>query len=152
MEQKPCSQNFKQYCSPGFKLTECMSVLENAVHLLNREDIQLGKICGKPEKKISNSPGKVVFSELMFTALENSIDKRWHVLCFGQGDWTARTDTTLLFPFISILLLQVTVPQFPTARLGCHILKDFMDSENYMIIIKYFSASGSCWNYQDYSY
>lgn len=58
----------------------------------------------------------------------------------------------LHFCFHSFLFLHVTVPQFPTARFGCHTLQHFTDSENYVLIIKYCSTSGSCWNYWEYSY
>lgn len=74
--RNPAAKTLRNIVPQGLNSLNCMSVLENAVHLLNKEDIQLGKICRKSEKKISNSPGKVAFSELMFTALESSIDKR----------------------------------------------------------------------------
>lgn len=74
-----------------------MSVLENAVHLLNREDIQLGKICRKSAKK---SP---TLQEKLHSL--NWCSQPWKVLLTKGSMFcvsarvTAGTDITLLFPF-----------------------------------------------------
>lgn len=136
----------------GFNSLKCMSVLENAAHLLNREDIQWGKIHRKTEKKILPSRKSCILC-IDVHSLQNSPGKFYlqKVACFVF--WPGSLHTLILhFCFHSFLFPHVTAPQFPTAGLGCHALQDFMDSENYMLIIKYFSASGSCWNYRDYSY
>lgn len=145
------AKTWRNIVPQGLSSLNCMSALENAVYLLNREDIPLGKISRKSEKNIlpsrkSNilwiyvhglqcSPGKFYLQKATCFVFQ---PRSLHILI-------------LHFCFLSFLLLHVTAPQFPTVGLGCHTLQDFTDSENYMLITKYFSASSSCWNYRDYS-
>lgn len=95
----------------------------------------------RKKKKNCTFQEKLLSVEFMFTAfnipLVSSIYKKWYVLCFGQAHCTY---WYYEFCSHSFLFLRATLPQFSTAGFGCHILQDFMDSESYMLIIKYLSA------------
>lgn len=49
--RNPAAKTLSNIVPQGLNSLNRMSVLENVAHLLNRGDIQLGKICRKSEKK-----------------------------------------------------------------------------------------------------
>lgn len=106
--RNPAAKTLRNIVPQGLNSLNFMSVLEIAVYPLNREDIQLGKICRKSEKKKSYPPGKVAFLELMFTAfsiaLASSTYKRQHVLCFSQDHCTYCHYTFVSILFYSCML------------------------------------------------
>lgn len=150
--RKPAAKTLRNIVPQGLNSLNSMSVLENAAYPLNREDIQWAKFVENQKKNFLPSMKSCILG----------IDV--HNLQYGPGKFYLQKAICFVFQpgslhililhfcFYSFLFLHVTAPQFPTAGLGCHTLQDFMDSENYMLIIKYFSASGLCWNCRDYSY
>lgn len=68
----------------GLDTLNCIPAPENVVYLLKGRGNQLGKICGKAEKKYNSSfQEQLVSVELMFTAfnipLASFVCKKWHV-------------------------------------------------------------------------
>lgn len=102
--RKPAAKTLRNIVPQGLNSLNSMSVLENAVYPLNREDIQLGKICRKSEKKFPTLQEKLH----SWNWCSQSSVWPWQVL-FTKGNMfcvsariTAHTDITLLFLFFSI--------------------------------------------------